>query len=338
MRAAVYHAPEHVAVESVPSPVAGPTDVVIDVEACGVCGSDVASYAHGHYVDAGQVMGHELCGRVSAVGHGVVGIELDDRVIVRPMRSCGECGYCRDGQTHLCGATTGRSLGYGTPGGYAEKVLMTDAVAGRDLYVVPDSLDPRDAMWGEPLAVALHAVALSGDNPTIPLVVIGGGSVGLCVAAAAKASGATDVTVVEPRANRRDAARALGMRTADGSNGEPYREASRVVDASGSVAAIRVAMTAMRPGGRMVLVGLGEAPLPWFGGRVDLVGSFAYTDADFARAVDLLISGAVRLAPLVTHAFSIEETALAIVASKEEPTVVKSVVIPALAPASEGTP
>lgn len=337
MRAAVYHAPEQVSVESVPSPVAGPTDVVLDVEACGVCGSDVSSYAHGHYVDDGQVMGHEMCGRVSDVGAAVVGIQIDDRVIVRPMRSCDECAYCRDGQTHLCGATTGRSLGYGSPGGYAEKVIMTDAVAARDLYVVPNTLDPRDAMWGEPLAVALHAVALTGDDVSIPLVVIGGGSVGLCVAAAAKACGSTDVTVVEPRENRREAARALGMSTADGSNDEPYRDACRVVDASGSVSAIRMAMTAMRPGGRLVLVGLGDAPLPWFGGRVDLVGSFAYTDADFARAVELLVSGAVRLAPLVTHVFSIDETALAIVASKEEPTVVKSVVIPALALTPEGT-
>jgi len=167
---------------------------------------------------------------------------------------------------------------------------------------------------------------------------IGGGSVGLCVATAAKACGSTDVTVVEPRANRREAARALGMSTADGSSDEPYRDASRVVDASGSVAAIRMAMTAMRPGGRMVLVGLGDAPLPCFGGRVDLVGSFAYTDADFARAVGLLVEGTVQLASLVTHVFSIEETALAIVASTEEPTVVKSVVIPALALTPEGTP
>jgi 2-desacetyl-2-hydroxyethyl bacteriochlorophyllide A dehydrogenase len=337
MRAAVYLAPETIEVEVLPSPVVAAADVVIVVEACGVCGSDVASYIHGHYVNPGQVMGHEMCGRVSAVGEHVTDVSLGDRVVVRPMRSCGECSYCLDGRTHLCSGTSGRSLGYGMPGGFAEQVLIRDAVVGRDLYVVPHSLDPRDAMWAEPLAVALHAVALVGVDHAVPLVVIGGGSVGLCIGAAAKACGYDDVTVVEPRPDRRSAARALGMRTADGSNNLPYQDALRVIDASGSPSAIRLAMRAMRPGGRIVLVGLGDAPVPWEAGRVNVVGSFAYTDDDFARSVDLLVKGSVQLGRVVTHVFALDETALALVMARDDPSVVKAVVMPSSTVVREGT-
>lgn len=337
MRAAVFHAPYRLFVEELPSPTAGPADVVVAVEACGVCGSDIASFTLGHYVDPGQVLGHEFCGRVMEVGRAVVGVTVNDRVIVRPMRSCGECPYCREGQTHLCGSTNGRSLGYGAQGGYAERVLIADAIVDQDVYVIPEHVDPLDALWGEPLAVAVHAVGLTRPEPGASLVVIGGGSVGLCVAAAARASGYADVTVVEPRDVRREAAQLLGMRTSDGANQDVYHDAARVVDASGSAHAIGLAMEAMRPGGRLVLIGLGDAPVPWLGGRVEVVGSFAYTDADFARSVDLIASGSVSLRPLVTHPLDLRYATLAVTASLNEPTVVKAALIPSPAPTLEGT-
>lgn len=328
MRAAFYCAPECIEVRDVSAVHVTDGDVLIDVEACGVCGSDVASFAYGHYVEAGQVMGHEVCGLVADVGSALAGISIGDRVVVRPMRSCGTCAYCIDGQTHLCAGTAGRSLGYGLPGGYADQVLVTDAVIGLDVRIVPLTLEPQNAMWAEPLAVAIHAVGICGVGPAEPMVVIGGGSVGLCVAAAGLCINTGCVTVVEPRADRRAAAARLGAETADGSTDTPYRDAAHVIDASGSVRALTEAMAAMRAGGRMVLVGLGDAYVPWSSGRVDVVGSFAYTDVDFARSVDLLVGEDVQLGELVTHVFALDDTALAIAASRGDPTVVKAAVMP----------
>src|SRR5664280_154406 len=124
MRAAVYHAPGDVRVEQETVPTLGPRDVLLNVLACGVCGSDLASFAHGHYVQPGQVMEHEIAARVREVGTQVRGLLPGQCVAVRPMRSCGACGYCTTGDSHLCGGTAGRSLGYGQPGGFAELLHM----------------------------------------------------------------------------------------------------------------------------------------------------------------------------------------------------------------------
>src|SRR5690606_30539738 len=124
--AVVYQEPGVVAMGVAPPHELGPRDVRIDVEACGVCGSDLASFAHGHYIEPGQIMGHELAGRVAEAGGELTAL-VGRRVAVRPMQSCGSCSYCRAGDAHLCGATYGPSLGYGTPGAFAEQVVLRDA-------------------------------------------------------------------------------------------------------------------------------------------------------------------------------------------------------------------
>ena len=210
MRSVVFEAPGVVSVEQHAVPDLGPTDVLIRVDACGVCGSDLSSFAHGHYIEPGQVMGHEIAGTVAAVGGDLVGVGVGESVAVRPMRSCGECPYCSDGDTHLCDNTLGPSLGYGTPGGFAEYVLIQDAVPGDDVIGVPSAIDPYDLLWAEPLAVALHALDRL-EKPVSELLVIGAGAVGLTIIAAATSFGMS-VTVVEPLAERRRAAEGLSTR------------------------------------------------------------------------------------------------------------------------------
>lgn len=337
MQSAVYLAPGSIDVVEGEPPTCGPGDVVVDVEACGVCGSDVASYLHGHYVESGQVMGHELCGIVSEVGTEVTGIAIGTRVAVRPMRACGECGYCREGSTHLCAGTVGRSLGYGPPGGFGQRVLVVDARAGRDVYPVDLAVAPLDLMWAEPLAVALHAVRLAGAGAGDPVVVVGGGSVGLCVAAAALAEGCAPVTVVEPRAERRAAAASLGAEAVDPAEADACAGATTVIDCSGAPAALAAAASGMRAGGRLVLVGLGDEPIPWGSGAIEIVGSFAYTDPEFARSVELIATGRVRLAPLVSLTTDLAGSAEAIERSAADPSVVKAAITPN-GPLSERTP
>jgi 2-desacetyl-2-hydroxyethyl bacteriochlorophyllide A dehydrogenase len=328
MLSAVFRGPESIDVVDGEAPACGPRDVVVQVEACGVCGSDVASYLHGHYVEAGQVMGHELCGTVAEVGADVAGLTVGTRVAVRPMRSCGDCGYCREGSTHLCAGTVGRSLGYGPPGGFGQRVLVPDARLGVDIHPVEKSVSPLDLMWAEPLAVALHAVRLAGLSAGRPVIVLGGGSVGLCVAAAAIAEGCAPVTVVEPRPERRAAATSLGAEAVDPAEVDACVDAPTVIDCSGASGALRSAVRGMRPGGRLVLVGLGDDPVPWGSGAVEIVGSFAYTDPEFVRAVELIATGRVRLSSLVSATVDLYGTADAIARSAADPRVVKVAITP----------
>lgn len=336
---AVLHAPQDLRTEPLEQPPVGPTDVLLDVEACGVCGSDLASYAHGHYVEPGQVMGHELSATVAEAGSALVGLDRGTRVAVRPMRSCGECAYCRDGDTHLCGSTAGRSLGYGAQGAFAEQLHLPDVVIGRDVVPVPAGTDPFDLLWAEPLAVALHAVGLAAVGPGGHVLVTGAGAVGLTVTAAALARDLT-VHVVEPVEHRRDAAARLGATvSAPGeATGETPREASgaatgaaaydALLDASGAPAAVTAALPLLAPAAPVVLVGLNDAPVPWPVGAHRVTGSFGYVDSDFAAAVDLIVSGRVSLAGLVTHRYPLDQADRALAAPRREDHVVKAAVVP----------
>lgn len=329
MRAAVYAGVGLMDLTDVVEPEVGERDVVVDVALCGVCGSDVASFDHGAYIEAGQVMGHEVCGTVVGLGPAVHGLDMGDQVAVRPMRSCGACTYCTSGRPHLCGATAGRSLGYGAAGGFAERVLLHDVRAGIDVIAVPASVTPEDLVWAEPVAVAVHAVRLLGASPQSTVLVTGAGSVGLCATAVLRAWD-VDVVVVEPREDRLRAAEELGATTASSvhealGHGHSFATA---LDTSGSAAAIREAGDACAPGGRLVLVGLGASAVPLPGRGIAVRGSFAYTPDDFGTSVSLIASGAVSLGRFVSHRFPLSQAGAAITASASDPTVVKAVVVP----------
>jgi 2-desacetyl-2-hydroxyethyl bacteriochlorophyllide A dehydrogenase len=327
VKGVVFHGPGDVSVAELELPTVGPTDVVLEVEACGVCGSDLASYAHGHYVEAGQVMGHEMSALVAERGAELTGLTVGQRVAVRPMRSCDACGYCLAGDTHLCGSTYGRSLGYGVSGGFAQRVHLTDVVVGRDLVPVPGDVDPFDVLWAEPLAVALHALGLAGGSGIGRLLVTGAGAVGLSVIGAAIAEG-VPVDVVEPVAERRDAARSLGAGAR--APGEPAGGATydALIDASGVPVAVEGAIDLLRPTAPVVLVGLNDAPVPWPLAARRATGAFGYRDADFARAVELIASGRVSLGGLVTHRFDLTQADRALAAPRPEDNVVKAAIVP----------
>jgi 2-desacetyl-2-hydroxyethyl bacteriochlorophyllide A dehydrogenase len=328
VRSLVFHGPREVSLEDLQHPAVGPTDALLAVEACGVCGSDLASYAHGHYVQPGQVMGHELSAVVVEAG-ARLDLAPGQRVAVRPMRSCGVCDYCVTGDTHLCGATVGPSVGYGAPGGFAERLHVADVAVGTDLIGVPTDVDPFDLLWAEPLAVALHAVGLAGAGVE-RLLVTGAGAVGLAVVAAALADGRT-VDVVEPVASRRAAATSLGA-TAHAPDAlpdaRPDGQYDALVDASGVPAAVEAVLALLRPTAPVVLVGLGDTSVPRGLGARRMTGAFGYRDAEFARAVELIADGRVRLADLVTHRFGLDDADRALSVPRPEDDVVKAAIVP----------
>ncbi|HVM13787.1 MAG TPA: alcohol dehydrogenase catalytic domain-containing protein [Egibacteraceae bacterium] len=318
--------------EAEPVPL-GAGDVLLAVEACGICGSDVASLLQGHYVEPGQVLGHEMSATVLEMGAELASegtLEVGTRVAVRPARACGRCSYCRDGAPQLCGQSRARTLGYGAPGGYADAVLVRDVVVGADVLPVPADVPAEEVLWAEPLAVALRGLSRAGGSGLSSLLVLGGGSVGLCVVAAGLATGVADVALVEPRADRRAAAESLGARAVAPGERLSRTDHDAVVDSSGVPAALVAALQWLKPGARAVLLGLGDRPVPWPVGPVELVTSFAYTDDDFRAAVDHIVSRRVRLGRLVTHRYGLADTADAIRASAREPGVVKAAVFPGL--------
>ncbi|WP_321166948.1 2,3-butanediol dehydrogenase [Halopenitus malekzadehii] len=216
MKAARFHGTEEVHVEDVDQSPLGDSDVRIDIEVCGICGSDLHEYRAGPHFTPEEphprtgaqlpmTMGHELSGVVSEVGSAVSGVAVGDRVTVEPNIPCGECRYCEDGDYNLCPDSV--AIGFHTgSGGFAENVVApVDHV-----HTLPDSVSLEDGSLVEPLAVGLHAVRQSGLQVGDTACVVGCGPIGLTVVRAAVDAGAKRIFVSEPNDARRAVARELG--------------------------------------------------------------------------------------------------------------------------------
>jgi 2-desacetyl-2-hydroxyethyl bacteriochlorophyllide A dehydrogenase len=301
VRALVWRGPRRIAIETVDEPRQVDDEVLVRPEAAGICGSEIEGYlGRMPYRVPPLIMGHEFAGTVVAVGRGA-GDEWSGRhVAVNPLLSCRACVRCKAGERNLCAER--RLIGVHVAGGFAERV----AVPAANLIALADRVDARTGALVEPLANAVHAVGLgrrlvAAETATV----LGAGTIGMFALHAARAAGISDVRVVEPHAARRAAALAAGARAAHADADEVARErrADLVIDAVGATATRRAALDVVRPGGAVVLLGLheDESALPFHRvvrDQVALQGSFAYTDADFAAALELLAGGKVSLGDL----------------------------------------
>lgn len=301
MRAAAITGDGHLALVDKPEPVPGPDEVVLAVERCGVCGSDLHARAGG-LLPAGAVLGHEIAGTIVARGPAVGAPGEGDRVAVLPARRCGVCAACRSGRDNLCPAQLTTAIGLGMhDGGYAERVV----VPASSCHPLPSTVTPDQGAMVEPYAVGLHAVARSrvAHDPSSPVGVVGAGSVGLMCVAALKRAGVTSVGVAEPRPRRAAAAAALGAIVVDratalvGALGAPPHVA---FDTTGDPAAPAACLEVVAPGGQVVLLGVVgpgvQVSLPgllWVVKEVDVTPSIAYTTEEFAEAVVAVADGAV---------------------------------------------
>jgi (R,R)-butanediol dehydrogenase / meso-butanediol dehydrogenase / diacetyl reductase len=247
------------------------------------------------------VMGHEFAGTVTEVGEGVSGDFVGREVAVNPLSSDGTCPLCRAGYTNLCKER--RLIGIHFPGGFAEYVLAPQS----NVYPLPDGVGARTGALAEPLANGVHAARLGLAGHTVEhAVVIGAGTIGLMCIQAAVLDGIREVSVVETHEARRDQALELGAHAAY-TSGEEAREALEesteglgadlVIDAVGAGPTRRMAVEELlRPGGRVVFVGLHEddTTLGFHGvvrGQLDLQGSYAYTAEDYEQALEWLVEG-----------------------------------------------
>jgi 2-desacetyl-2-hydroxyethyl bacteriochlorophyllide A dehydrogenase len=297
MKALVYTAPGKVELEQRPRPEPQAGEEEIAIEFAGVCGSDISGF-----------LGHSALRRPPLVlGHELVGRRRDGRrVVANPLVSCGHCDACISGSQNLC--ESWKLLGLGTnPGSFAEYVALPSS----QVYDVPDSLTAEQAILAEPLANIAHLFRIVSPPPFFRLAIVGAGAMGALAVSVARRIGARGVLAVDVNDQRLETMRKLGASaTVNPAISEAVAEAMRiagrgydvVIDASGSAPARQMAFDLCRPGGQVVLLGMGTQRsevnfVTSIRKEHRVVMSFAYTPVDFRRSLDLLIAGDVDLTP-----------------------------------------
>lgn len=255
-RAAELIAPGHIIIrEHVPvSP--EPDEVRIAVRACGICGSDVQRFKGKPRQRYPIILGHEISGVIDAVGLGVSRFREGDPVVVAPLVPCHACSFCLQGDFGLCEQYT--FIGSRRPGGFASTVVVPE----RNVLSLPDGTTfPAPALI-EPLAVGAYALTRVATVAEDRVVVIGGGSIGLCAALMAKSAGVTQVSVLDVSTDRVVHAKSLGIDAYLLSPGaDPPVVGSVVIEAAGGGAALRTALKAATAKGRIACVGTTQADL-----------------------------------------------------------------------------
>jgi L-iditol 2-dehydrogenase len=286
-----------------PSPVAAAGEVLVRVTAVGLCGSD-----RHWYLDAG--IGDAVLAQPLVLGHEFVGVieggaRAGERVAVDPAIPCARCTTCLAGQQHLC--PEGRFAGHGvTDGGLRARLAWPAELA----HALPDSLSDAEATLLEPLGVALHALDLGQVQAGTKAGVFGCGPVGLLLIQALHAAGASTVVANDVLPHRLEAAVALGATRSRAAGDEVLDVA---FEAAGEDAALDDAIAATRPGGRVVVVGIPTGDRMSFTASVarrkglTLLLSRRMEAADLSRALRLVESGLVHLAPLVSARYALDE-------------------------------
>ncbi len=292
MKALVYTAPQQMRYCDVDDPKAVADDVLIRIEASGICGSDMHAFlGHDERRPAPLILGHEAAGRIAD------GPDEGRRVVINPLVTCGVCRACQQGRTNLCSSRQIISMPP-RPGAFAQYVAMPRS----NLVAVPDDIPVEKAALTEPLACGWHAVRLARDHPGGPpgrALVLGGGAIGVGAALALKAAGVPDILISEGNPARRDTITAMGeFETCDPHADRLFDNESfdLVIDAVGLAATRAVASVAVRPGGLIVHIGLGEARDGLDIRRMTLqeisfVGTYTYTAADFEQTAAAIFDG-----------------------------------------------
>jgi L-iditol 2-dehydrogenase len=303
----------------IPQPAA--QEVLIRVEACGICGSDV----HGYDGSSGRrippiVMGHEAAGTIESVGSAVTNFHKGDRVTFDSTIYCGQCEYCRKGLMNLCGNR--EVLGVSTPefrraGAFADYVVVPALV----LYPLPASVSFAEAAMVEPLSVAVHAVAISDVAKGSTAMVVGAGMIGLLVLQALKEAGCSQIIVSDIDDTRLKLARDLGATaTINAKTSDPVAEIKKLtngagvdyaLEAVGSTVTIKAAIESVKRGGTVTLIGNVtpnvEIPLQVVVSRQIRLQGSAASAGEYPQAIDLIARGAVTVKPLITAIAPLEE-------------------------------
>ena len=319
MKAAVLHQPEYLTVEEIPVPEINDDEVLIELKACGICGTDVLAYHGGHpRITYPRILGHEFSGLVRRVGKRVNKIAAGMRVTSTMEIQCGECWACRHGHLNHC--QSGKSIGLSADGGMAEYMKAP----ARNVLQLPDNIDFEVGAIAETLAVGYNAIRIKAQAGAGDIVVIlGAGPVGMDVLACARASG-TYIIISDVMKNRLEIAREMGadrvVCTAEEDLMKVVHEATNgrgadvVVETVGSTAAKTVyqAVELTRPRGTIIIMGTNaenraEFPVTTFKEKeMTMIGSRGIPFDALERALMLLGQERVNLKPVITHRFRLE--------------------------------
>jgi 2-desacetyl-2-hydroxyethyl bacteriochlorophyllide A dehydrogenase len=336
MKAAVLHGAKEIRTQTVDDPVCAPHGVIIKVNSCGICGSDLHWYKFdGH---EGTIFGHELSGDIVEVGKDVRGVEIGTRCTAVGFSPCNECFWCRQGKAHRCQAM--ELLGYQLPGAMAEYVHIPFAAPGRTVFPIPDEMSYEDAASVEPFSISYFSVNRGQPKPDEVVAVIGLGVIGLYAVQILKAMGVKKVIAAGRRPSRLEAARLSGadviIDAAAQNTVEAVMEATdlmgvnTVVECAGNQTAFDQAVEIARGGGKILLVGVYEDPLTWqplpvIGKNLTLIGCLG---GNFRAVIELFKEGKVNTKGMITHRFSLDEAATAFRTQLEDPAAVKVMIKP----------
>lgn len=307
------------AVTDLPTPHAGPGELVLRNQVCGVCGTDVHIY-HGEPgsadVNPPVVLGHEYSGEVVEVGEGVTGFAVGDHVTVDPNIYCGHCAYCQNGKKQLCPSM--EAIGVTRDGGFAQYSRIPASQA----FKLEPTVPWETAAMAEPLACCLHGIDLAGIQVGDKVCVVGGGAIGLLMVQLAKLSGASQIVLSEPNEKRRQVGLQLGANTALDPTRPDAQEAfaqvldggaNVVIECVGNVPAVKSAFQFAGKGATVLLFSVPKVDatfdLPLFDvykKELTIKGSFVNPDTH-ARAVALINSGKVDFGPIITHRFPLDQ-------------------------------
>lgn len=307
------------AVTDLPTPHAGPGELVLRNQVCGVCGTDVHIY-HGEPgsadVNPPVVLGHEYSGEVVEVGEGVTGFAVGDHVTVDPNIYCGHCAYCQNGKKQLCPSM--EAIGVTRDGGFAQYSRIPASQA----FKLEPTVPWEAAAMAEPLACCLHGIDLAGIQVGDKVCVVGGGAIGLLMVQLAKLSGASQIVLSEPNEKRRQVGLQLGANAALDPTRPDSQEAfaqvldggaNVVIECVGNVPAVKSAFQFAGKGATVLLFSVPKVDatfdLPLFDvykKELTIKGSFVNPDTH-ARAVALINSGKVDFGPIITHRFPLDQ-------------------------------
>jgi L-iditol 2-dehydrogenase len=313
-------------------------EVRLKVAYCGICGSDVHAYFNEHpFISLPAIPGHECSATIEKLGSNVSGLKVGQKVTFIPQITCGKCYNCRNGRYNICESL--KVIGAQADGAMSELFNVDSKL----VIPLPDDFDLMDAALIEPLAVAVHAVKVTGSLFGENVVILGAGTIGLLLAQVSKFVGASSVMITDVFNSRLKLAKQLGVdfvvNSRDFSLTKKYlsetfgeRATGVIFEAVGIEATIRQAIELVKKGGRVTVVGVFGKEVKVNMGfvqdrEINIKGSLMYLREDFEDAVELIRKEKVKVKPLVTHIFELKDAGNAFeTAAKEKEKALKVLV------------
>jgi 2-desacetyl-2-hydroxyethyl bacteriochlorophyllide A dehydrogenase len=314
MKAAVITGVGAYEVTDVPDPEPGPRQVVVEVAACGICGTDL-HILQGEFAPTLPIVpGHEFAGTIAAIGPQVTGLQVGDRVAVDPSLFCFECYYCRRGRNNLC--EDWNAIGVSRPGGAAQYALAPMA----NCVLLPEHVRTEDAALIEPLSCAVRGYDVLKSQLANTVLIYGSGTMGLMMLELAKRVGAASVDVVDLNPERLETAKALGVTAAAASADELDRPRGwdLVIDATGNAKAIQDGLERVGKGGTFLQFGVSDyatrasiEPYKIYNQEITITGSMAVLHS-YERAAALFADGVIDPAVFISDRLPLADYGIAL--------------------------